>query len=158
MNELKTAKDQSYGDFERVVGIDLRGVWACMKYEIEAMLKTGGGAIVNCSSIGGIRGGAERGIYHAAKHGVIGLTTSAAIEFAAQGIRINAVCPGTFETPLVEKLAKDAPEANAAILAKTPIRRMGQPAELADAVLWLCSDQASYVVGHSLVIDGGLTI
>jgi len=158
-NELVGAADQRKEDFDRVIAINLRGIWSCMKFELQQMRKQKSGAIVNCSSIGGIRGGAMRGTYHAAKHGVIGLTTSAAIEYAPLGIRINAICPGLFSTPMSEAMiASGQKEALDQMLKSVPIGRVGRAEEIADAVLWLCSDKASMVVGHSLVVDGGLTI
>lgn len=158
-NVLADAADQTREDFDRVVGVNLRGVWSCMKFELQQMLKQGSGAIVNCSSIGGIRGGAGRGTYHASKHGIIGLTTSAAKEYAAKGIRVNTVCPGVFETAMVEQMrAAGQTEALNEMVKTVPIARLGRPEELADAVLWLSSDKASMVVGHTLVVDGGFTI
>jgi NAD(P)-dependent dehydrogenase (short-subunit alcohol dehydrogenase family) len=158
-NELKGAADQTREDFDRVTGINLRGVWSCMKYELQQMRKQGSGAIVNCSSIGGILGGAERGTYHAAKHGVIGLTKSAALEYAPQGIRINTVCPGLIHTAMAdEMIAGGQAEALDAMLKTVPIGRLGRPEEIASTVLFLCSDAASLIVGHTLVVDGGYSI
>jgi NAD(P)-dependent dehydrogenase (short-subunit alcohol dehydrogenase family) len=123
------------------------------------MLAQGSGTIVNCSSIGGIVGGAGRGSYHAAKHGVIGLTTSAALEVAAKGIRVNAICPGLIDTPMSDRMkAAGQTEALAAMLNDVPIGRVGRADEIADAVLWLSSSASSLVVGHALVVDGGYTI
>lgn len=149
--------DGTIEEFERVNGINLRGVWSCMKYELLQMRKQGSGAIVNCSSIGGLIGLPVRAIYHGSKHGVIGLTRSAAIEYAARGIRINAVCPGTIETPMVKEMLAKEPEAMREILRDQPIGRLGRPEEIADAVLWLCSPASSFVIGHALVVDGGFT-
>ncbi len=158
-NELKGAADQTREDFDRVTGINLRGVWSCMKYELQQMEKQGSGAIVNCSSIGGILGGAQRGTYHAAKHGVIGLTKSAALEYASKGIRINTVCPGLIDTPMSDRMiAAGQKEALDSMLKMVPIGRTGRPEEIANAVVWLCSDAASLVVGHTLVVDGGYSI
>jgi NAD(P)-dependent dehydrogenase (short-subunit alcohol dehydrogenase family) len=158
-NVLAETADATREDFDRVTGVNLRGVWSCMKFELERMRVTGGGAIVNCSSIGGIVGGAGRGTYHAAKYGVIGLTTSAALEYAAKGIRVNAVCPGLIDTPMSDRMkASGQTEALDAMLEEVPIGRVGRPQEIANAVLWLCSDAASLVVGHALVVDGGYTI
>jgi NAD(P)-dependent dehydrogenase (short-subunit alcohol dehydrogenase family) len=158
-NFLAETADAPREDFDRVMAINLRGVWSCMKFELSQMRRQGNGAIVNCSSIGGIVGGAGRGTYHAAKHGVLGLTTSAALEYAAKGIRINAVCPGLIQTPMSDQMAA-AGQADAlkAMLKDVPIGRVGRPQEIADAVLWLCSPAASLVVGHALVVDGGYTI
>lgn len=158
-NELKGASQQTREDFDRVTGVNLRGVWSCMKYELQQMEKQGSGAIVNCSSIGGILGGAQRGTYHAAKHGVIGLTTSAALEYAAQGIRINAVAPGMIDTPMSDRMIEAGQKAALdAMLQTVPVKRLGKPEEIANAVVWLCSDLASLVVGHTLVVDGGYSI
>lgn len=154
---IETA-DASGAEFERVNSVNLRGVWNCMKYELIQMRKQGGGAIVNNSSIGGLIGLPGRAIYHASKHGVLGLTKSAAMEYAARGIRINAVCPGTIETPMVHEMLEKEPEAMKEILKEQPIGRMGRPEEIASAVLWLCSPGASFVIGHALVVDGGFTI
>lgn len=158
-NVLADAADQTIEDFDRVMGVNLRGVWSCMKYELQQMRKQGNGAIVNCSSIGGILGGPQRGTYHGAKHGVIGLTKSAALEYAAQGIRINSICPGIIHTPMVDKMmAGGQQDILDAMIAAVPAKRLGQPKEIADAVLWLCSYMASFVVGHTLVVDGGYSI
>ena len=158
-NELKDAADQTREDFDRVTGINLRGVWSCMKFELKQMRKQGSGAIVNCSSIGGILGGAQRGTYHAAKHGVIGLTTSAALEYASKGVRINSVSPGMISTSMSDKMiAAGQKEALDQMLTQVPIGRLGDAKEIADAVLFLCSDAASLIIGHNLVIDGGYSI
>jgi NAD(P)-dependent dehydrogenase (short-subunit alcohol dehydrogenase family) len=158
-NSLAGAADQTREDFDRVTAINLRGVWSCMKYELQQMRKQGNGAIVNCSSIGGILGGAQRGTYHAAKHGVIGLTKSAALEYAPQGIRINTVCPGLIQTPMADKMIEGGQqEALDAMLKTVPVGRLGRPEEIASAVLFLCSDAASLIVGHTLVVDGGYSI
>ncbi len=143
--------------FDRVTAINLRGVWSCMKYELLQMRQQGSGAIVNNSSIGGLIGIAGRATYHATKHAVIGLTKSAALEYAARGIRINAVCPGTIDTPMVAAMLAKEPDAMKDVLRDLPIGRLGRPEEIADAVLWLCSRGAGFVIGHALVIDGGYT-
>jgi len=145
-------------EFDRVNGINLRGVWNCMKYELIHMRRQGSGAIVNNSSIGGLIGLPGRAIYHASKHGVLGLTKSAALEYASRGIRINAICPGTIETPMVKKMLAEEPDAMKEILREQPIGRLGRPEEIASAVLWLCSPGASFVIGHALAVDGGFTI
>jgi len=142
-------------NWDRVIGINLRGTWLCMKYEIPHMLRQGGGAIVNCSSVAGTVGFAGIAAYTASKHGLLGLTRTAALEYAAQGIRINAVCPGVVRTAMVERFTRGDAEAEAAMVAMEPIGRMGTPEEIADAVLWLCSDGASFMAGHPLVVDGG---
>jgi NAD(P)-dependent dehydrogenase (short-subunit alcohol dehydrogenase family) len=149
--------DATGEEFDRVNAINLRGVWSCMKYELRQMREQGSGAIVNCSSIGGLIGLPGRAMYHATKHGVIGLTRSAALEYASRGIRINAVCPGTIDTPMVSDMLAKEPEAMKEILRDQPIGRLGRPEEIASAVLWLCSDGASFVIGHALAVDGGFT-
>jgi NAD(P)-dependent dehydrogenase (short-subunit alcohol dehydrogenase family) len=149
--------DADGNEFERVTAINLRGVWNCMKHELRHMREQGSGAIVNCSSIGGLIGLPGRATYHASKHGVIALTRSAALEYAARGIRINAVCPGTIETPMVADMLVKEPDAMREILRAQPIGRLGRPDEIASAVLWLCSLGASFVIGHALVVDGGFT-
>ena len=153
---VETAESSSE-EFERVNAINLRGVWSCMKYELRQMREQGSGAIVNCSSIGGLIGIPGRAIYHASKHGVIGLTKSAALEYASKGIRINAVCPGTIDTPMVADMLAKEPDAMKDILRDQPIGRLGRADEIASAVLGLCSPGASFVIGHALVVDGGYT-
>jgi NAD(P)-dependent dehydrogenase (short-subunit alcohol dehydrogenase family) len=158
-NVVAETADAPREDFDRVIAINLRGVWSCMKFELRQMRKQGSGAIVNCSSIGGLVGAPGRGTYHAAKHGIIGLTRSAALEYAPKGIRINAVCPGVIHTPMVDQMmAAGQTDALKAMVKDVPIGRLGRPEEVADAVLWLCSPAASLVVGHSLVVDGGFTV
>lgn len=157
-NVIAEAADATREDFDRVIGVNLRGVWSCMKFELRQMQKQGGGAIVNCSSIGGLVGGAKRGTYQASKHGVLGLTKSAALDYAARGIRINAVCPGIIHTSMLDKMMKTQADALNAMLKDVPIGRLGRPEEIANAVLWLCSPAASFMVGHALAVDGGYTI
>jgi NAD(P)-dependent dehydrogenase (short-subunit alcohol dehydrogenase family) len=147
--------DASGEDFDRVNAINLRGVWNCMKYELRRMRSQGNGAIVNCSSIGGLIGLPGQAAYHAGKHGVIGLTRSAALEYAARGIRINAICPGTIDTPMVADMLATQADAMGTILRDQPIGRLGRPEEIASAVLWLCGPGASFVIGHALAVDGG---
>jgi len=154
---LISLREKLVAKLERVNGINLRGVWNCMKYELRQMRDQGSGAIVNCSSIGGLIGLPGRAMYHATKHGVIGLTKSAALEYAARGIRINAVCPGTIETPMVAEMLAKEPESMKEIMRDQPIGRLGRPEEIAAAVLWLCSPGASFVIGHALAVDGGFT-
>jgi NAD(P)-dependent dehydrogenase (short-subunit alcohol dehydrogenase family) len=149
--------DVSGEEFDRVNAINLRGVWTCMKHELRHMREQGSGTIVNCSSIGGLIGLPGRAAYHATKHGVIGLTRSAALEYASRGIRINAVCPGTIDTPMVQEMLAKEPDAMKEIMREQPIGRLGRPEEIAAAVLWLCSPGASFVIGHPLVVDGGFT-
>ena len=138
--------------FDEVSAVNLRGVWTCMKHELLQMKKQGSGAIVNCSSLGGLVGLPGRAAYHATKHGVIGLTKSAALDVAAAGIRVNAICPGCIETPMGDGID---PAAMTDFLKQQPIGRMGRPEEVAAAVLWLCSDAASMVLGVALPVDGG---
>jgi NAD(P)-dependent dehydrogenase (short-subunit alcohol dehydrogenase family) len=146
---------QSEEDWDRTIDINLKGVWLCLKYEIRQMLKQGGGgAIVNMASITGLVGAVGAAAYSASKHGVIGLTKTAALENAKSGIRINAVCPGFTETPMAERIFR-VPAARKYILSCHPIGRLGRPAEIAEAVVWMCSDRASFMTGQSLVLDGG---
>jgi NAD(P)-dependent dehydrogenase (short-subunit alcohol dehydrogenase family) len=155
-NELAETADSTAKDYDRVMGINLRGIWNSMKFELQHMRKQGSGAIVNCSSLGGLVGGAERGIYHAAKHGVLGFTKSAALEYGARGIRINAICPGLIQTPMSDQMvAAGQGDALKALEKMIPMARVGRPEEIASAVLWLCSDAASYVTGQSISVDGG---
>jgi NAD(P)-dependent dehydrogenase (short-subunit alcohol dehydrogenase family) len=151
------AADEPAELFDRVNGVNLRGVWACMKHELAQMRSQGSGAIVNCSSLGGLVGLPGRAAYHASKHGVIGLTRSAALEYAPRGIRINAICPGTIATPMVTDMMDKGELDHAEAIANQPINRLGEPEEMAAAVLWLCSPGASFVVGVALPVDGGYT-
>lgn len=151
------AADEPAEAFDRVAAVNLRGVWACMKHELRHMRAQGSGVIVNCSSIGGLIGLPRRAAYHATKHGVLGLTKSAAVEYAPRGIRINAVCPGTIETPMVAGMLAKEPEAMKEIMRDQPIGRLGRADEIAAAVLWLCSPGASFVVGVGVPVDGGFT-
>jgi len=157
-NIVAETADAPREDFDRVMAINLRGVWSCMKFELRQMRKQGSGAIVNCSSLGGLVGAPGRGTYHAAKHGVIGLTKSAALEYASRGIRINAVCPGIINTPMVAGMLATQAEAMKELMKDVPIGRLGRAEEIADAVLWLCSSAASFVIGHALAVDGGFTV
>ncbi|MBE1552495.1 NAD(P)-dependent dehydrogenase (short-subunit alcohol dehydrogenase family) [Mycobacterium sp. OAS707] len=151
------AADEAAEVFDRVNAINLRGVWACMKHELAQMRVQGSGAIVNCSSLGGLVGLPGRAAYHASKHGVLGLTSSAALEYAPRGIRINAVCPGTIATPMVTEMIDNGELDPAEAIANQPINRLGEASEVAAAVLWLCSAGASFVVGVALPVDGGYT-
>lgn len=142
-------------DFDRVIAINLRGVFNCMKHELRHMREQGSGAIVNCSSQSGFVGLPGLGAYTASKHAVIGLTKAAALEYAPRGIRINAICPGTTETPMVSGLIQREPGRLDAVIQDIPLGRMGRPEEIASAVLWLCSDGAGFMVGQTVTPDGG---
>jgi NAD(P)-dependent dehydrogenase (short-subunit alcohol dehydrogenase family) len=150
--------DYDEEEWNRIIDVDLRGVFLCMKYEIPLMLEQGGGAIVNTSSGAGIIGIKGSPAYTAAKHGVIGLTKAAALDYAAQNIRVNAVCPGYIETPMMGRFTGGTPEGRVKVISEEPIGRMGRPEEIAATVLWLCSEAAGFVVGHALVVDGGQTV
>ena len=142
--------------WDRVLAINLTGVWLCMKYEIIQMLTQGSGTIVNTASIMGLVGSwSGTAAYNASKHGVVGLTKTAALEYATAGIRVNAVCPGYIQTPLIEAALTSNPALEAQIVARHPVGRMGKPEEIAEAVVWLCSDAASFVTGHTMTVDGG---
>jgi NAD(P)-dependent dehydrogenase (short-subunit alcohol dehydrogenase family) len=144
-------------DFNRTFAVNVKGVWLGMKYEIPQMLEQGGGCIVNTSSIRGLVSYETQSAYSASKHAVIGLTRVAALEYASQGVRINAICPGIIRTPGNVNYWKRFPEAEQDWLKLIPLRRYGTPEEIAEAVAWLCSDQASFVHGHAMVVDGGTT-
>src|SRR5918999_330717 len=152
------ALDLTEEEWDRIVDIDLRGVFLCMKHEIPLMLEQGGGAIVNTSSGAGVKGFAGQAAYCAAKYGIVGLTKAAALDYASQNIRVNAVCPGIIETPMMDRFSGGTPEGRERVISQEPIGRMGTPEEIATAVLWLCSDAASFAVGHAMVIDGGQTV
>jgi NAD(P)-dependent dehydrogenase (short-subunit alcohol dehydrogenase family) len=143
-------------NWDRVMAVNLRGLWLCMRAEIPHMLKGGGGAIVNCASVAGLVGLAGIPAYVAAKHGVVGLTRAAALDYATRGIRVNAVCPGAIHTPMLDRfMGEDSGRAQ--ILAAEPVGRIGKPEEVASAVLWLCSDGAAFTTGQALAVDGGWT-
>src|SRR6476620_6581855 len=152
-----TIVDQTEANFDTVMNINVKGVWLSMKYEIPRMLEQGGGAIVNCSSVAGVIGFPGIGIYIASKHAVIGLTKTAALEFSAQGIRINAVNPAVIDTEMVDRLADGMKMKKDDLATFHPIGRLGRIEEVAEAVLWLCSERASFVTGHSMMVDGGFT-
>jgi len=156
--EPQPAADISEEEWDRILGIDLRGVFLCMKHEIPLMLQRGGGAIVNTSSGAGVIGFAGGAAYGAAKHGVIGLTKVAALDYAASHIRVNAICPGIIDTAMMERFSGGTPEGRERVIGQEPVGRMGTPEEIAAAVLWLCSDAAAFVVGHALVMDCGQTV
>ncbi len=153
---LRTAEDTEE-NWDRVIAIDLKGVWLCLKFEIRQMLKQGGGAIVNTSSAAGLVGSHGMPAYSAAKHGVVGLTKVAALEYSKAGIRVNAVCPGVIDTPMVQRLVAGRPKLEERLVAVEPIGRKGKPQEVAEAVVWLCSDAASFVSGCAMPVDGALT-
>lgn len=150
--------DEEGADFDKVTAVNLKGIWACQKYELMQMRAQGSGAIVNCSSIGGLIGNPGLASYHATKHGVIGLTKSAALDYAGRGVRVNAVCPGTIDTPMVSTMLDKGALDMDALMAVTPMQRLGRPEEIAQAVLWLCSPGAGYVTGIALPVDGGYVV
>ncbi len=151
------AADEDASAFDSVTAVNLKGVWASMKHELKQMREQGAGSIVNCSSLGGLVGGSGRAVYHGAKHGVIGQTRSVALQYADRGVRVKAVCPGTIDTPMVERMIAGGELDLEATLGATPMARLGTGEEIAAAVLWLCSDAASYVTGVALPVDGGYT-
>src|SRR4051794_18552965 len=150
--------DYDEDEWTRIIDINLRGVFLCMKHEIPLILKQEGGAIVNTSSGAGVIGIKGSPAYTAAKHGVIGLTRAAALDYAAQNLRVNAVCPGYIDTPMMGRFTGGTAEGHAKVTSEEPIGRMGRPEEIASAVLWLCSDGGAFTVGHALVVDGGQTV
>jgi NAD(P)-dependent dehydrogenase (short-subunit alcohol dehydrogenase family) len=152
MGDTTTCTEEN---FDRVIAIDLKAVWLCMRYEILQMLKQGGGRIVNTASIAGLLGFNGIPAYVAAKHGVVGLTKTAALEYAQKNIRVNCVCPGVINTPMVQRAIDKGGFSEAEVIAGEPIGRLGKPEEIAEGVCWLLSDAASFVTGHPLVIDGG---
>lgn len=152
---LETTAEASEENWDRTVGINLKGVWLCMKYEIAQMLKQGGGSVVNTSSGAGLSGVPASGPYVASKHGVVGLTKTAAIEYGKSGIRVNVICPGMIQTPMAERFNNRHPGLIAAVVGQYPMGRSGKPEEIAEAAVWLCSDAASYVSGLAMPIDGG---
>ena len=153
--QLASTDEYAEDMFDKVIGINLTGVWLCMKYELPHMLKQGSGAIVNTASGAGLIGVAGMSAYVASKHGVVGLTKTAALEYAKSGIRVNAVCPGLIQTPMVERITNGHPQLGEALVAAEPIGRTGRPEEIAESVVWMCSDAASFVTGHAMSVDGG---
>jgi NAD(P)-dependent dehydrogenase (short-subunit alcohol dehydrogenase family) len=151
--------DYTEDDWDAIIDINLKGVWLCMKAEVVQMQQNGGGAIVNVSSVGGLIGFPRMGPYVATKHGIIGLTKTAALEYATHNIRVNVLCPGLIDTPMADRVVKGLQaggiDAEHLVMSLTPLKRRGTPAEIAEAAVWLCSDAASYVTGHAMVVDGG---
>jgi NAD(P)-dependent dehydrogenase (short-subunit alcohol dehydrogenase family) len=158
MARIAPTADSTREEWDRVIGINLRGVWSCMKHELRHMLRQGSGAIVNNASVGALTGNPGMGSYIASKHGVVGLTRTAALEYIKHGIRINAINPGLIDTQIARDVVSGDEQAYAEIAKSVPIGRAGRPEEIASVVLWLCSPGASYVVGHALTVDGGMTI
>ena len=153
---IASTHELSEDSWDKVIGINLKGVWLCMKYEIAQMLQQGGGAIVNTASIAGLIASPGKCGYDASKHGVIGLTKTAAIEYGRAGIRVNAVCPSIINTPMAQRAIARNREAEDQYIEQTPLGRIGTPEEVAEAVVWLCSDAASFVTGHSMSVDGAV--
>lgn len=156
--DVASTGDCSHDNWERVIAVNLTGVWLCMRNEIHQMLKQdSGGVIVNCASVAGLTGIAGMPAYVASKHGVVGLTKVAALDYAEKGIRVNAVCPGAIQTPMLDRFMGSSEEARRTVLANEPVGRLGTPDEIAKAVLWLCGPDSSFVTGQALAVDGGWT-
>ncbi|MFI0431098.1 SDR family oxidoreductase [Mariniflexile sp. HMF6888] len=145
-------------NWDKTIGVNLKSIWLCMKNQIPEMQKQGKGVIINTASIAGLVGFSGLPAYVASKHGIIGLTKTAALEYAKLGIRVNAVCPGAIKTPMIDRITGNKKEAEEQFAAMEPIGRLGQPEEVANAVLWMCSDEASFVTGHAMVVDGGWVV
>jgi NAD(P)-dependent dehydrogenase (short-subunit alcohol dehydrogenase family) len=158
MARIAPTADSTREDWDRVIGINLRGVWSCMKHELRQMERQGSGAIVNNASVGALTGNPGIASYIASKHGVIGLTRTAALEYIRHGVRVNAVNPGLIDTQVARDVVSGDEQAYAELAKHVPIGRAGRPEEIASVVLWLCSPGASYVVGHGLTVDGGMTV
>ena len=158
MARIAPTAESTREDWDRVIGINLRGVWNCMKHELRQMQRQGSGAIVNNASVGALTGNPGIGSYIASKHGVVGLTRTAALEYIKHGIRVNAVNPGLIDTQIARDVVSGNEQAYNEIAKQVPIGRAGRPEEIASTVLWLCSSGASYVVGHALTVDGGMTV
>jgi NAD(P)-dependent dehydrogenase (short-subunit alcohol dehydrogenase family) len=152
---LASTAEYTEEEWDRVIAVNLKGIWLCMKYEIAHMLTHGRGAIVNTASGLGLVGLAMYPAYSASKHGVVGLTKTAALEYAKSGIRVNAICPGVVQTPMIDRVLGQHPHLAELLTAAEPIGRLGRPEEMAEAAVWLCSDAASFVTGHAMAVDGG---
>ena len=150
----KPTAECTMANWNRVIAVDLTGTWSCMRYQIPAIIDAGGGSIVNCASVAGLRAAPTVPAYTAAKHGVVGLTKVAAREYASQGLRVNAICPGTVDTPMFRKSM--SPEVIENLLTATPIGRLAEASEIADIALWLCDDAPGFLTGQAIAVDGGM--